>query len=242
MFWVYDGSFEGFLSCVVQSYERRVLPERIGRSNAEAGLFEQPQIIETDMEQSGRLFDAMKRQLGKNNCERIYHAFLCDTLSPEMQLLQYIRLGFKSPRFLDSLSHPVVYAVEQYEHRLLGTLHQMVGFARFESVVSGVLYARIEPPQNVLPLMGRHFKKRFGPEPFIIHDLKRATALVRTHDSMQLHAVHDYELPQTDSDEKRYAELWRLFFEKVTIESRRNERLQRQHVPLLYRKWMTEFS
>ncbi len=242
MFWVYDGSFEGFLSCVAESYERRILPERIERSSSAAGLFEQPETIETDTEKSGRLFDAMKARLGKNICERIYHAFLCDSLSPEVELLHYIRLGFKSPALLESLSHPIVYAVEQYEHRLLRTLHLMVGFARFESVESGVLYARIEPPQNVLPLMGRHFKKRFGSEPFIIHDLKRATALVHAHGTLELHDVHDYDLPQIDSDEERFAALWRLFFENVSIESRRNGKLQRQHVPLLYRRWMTEFD
>jgi len=242
MFWVYDGTFEGFLSCVAESYERRILPERIERSRTAAGLFEQLESIETDTEKSGRLFDAMKEQFGKKICERIYHAYLCDSLSPEAELLHYIRLGFKSPTLLESLSHPVVYAVEQYEHRLLRALHQMVGFARFESVETGVLYARIEPPQNVLPLMGHHFKKRFGSESFIIHDLKRATALVHTHGTLELHDVHNYDLPRTDSDEKRFAELWRLFFENVCIESRRNEKLQRQHVPLLYRRWMTEFD
>ena len=39
-----------------------------------------------------------------------------------------------------------------------------------------------------------------------------------------------------------YVDMWKTFFETISIEERRNPRCQRNMLPLRYRKYMTEFQ
>lgn len=42
--------------------------------------------------------------------------------------------------------------------------------------------------------------------------------------------------------QKYYEELWKVFFDTITIDTRRNKELQRNNLPLRFRKYMTEFD
>jgi probable DNA metabolism protein len=48
-----------------------------------------------------------------------------------------------------------------------------------------------------------------------------------------------YDLLKNDSDE--YQDLWKIFFENIAIKERINPKLQRNNLPLRFRKDMTEF-
>lgn len=242
MTWVYDGSFEGFLSSVARSYTDRQIPRTLVPKYAPITLFDTPTLVETDVLSAEKLSNAMQRHFDHEIRQRIMQAFLCDDSAVERELLLYIRLGFKSKEHVKNLTHPVVYAVEQYQKRVLTTMHKMFAFTRFEVLEEGTLYARIEPPRNVLPLLGAHFVRRLGQERFIIHDLMRETALLHRDGTMELRRVHAFDTPTVSDDEEKFQRLWRTFFDKIAIESRYNPSLQRQFVPLKYRQWMTEFN
>lgn len=241
MRWEYDGSFEGFLSAAVQSYHQKALPGQLSCGQKQPGLFDAPQTVPTDVKAARKMLALLRERLGVQTTRRIYHAFLCDDSAPERDLLLYLRLGLKHPPTLGDLAHPTVYAVEQYEKRVLTTLHKLHAFTRFEELSDGMLYTRIAPPRNVLPLMGPHFRKRFGRERFILHDTARATAVVYDTRTLELFGVHDYDIPERSEDEARFQQLWKRFFDTVTIKERINPALQRQVVPLKYRTFMTEF-
>jgi len=55
-------------------------------------------------------------------------------------------------------------------------------------------------------------------------------------------SVSDFELPTLSGEEKRFKKLWQTFFKSVAIETRQNEKLQKQLVPLVYRTYMSEFE
>ena len=48
-------------------------------------------------------------------------------------------------------------------------------------------------------------------------------------------------IDQIDIDDD-YEELWKVFFDAIAIEERRNEKCQMNHVPKWYRKHMNEFN
>ena len=242
MTWVYDGSLEGFLTTVVESYERKRLPDAIVRVMPEETLFNDTEVIFTRDDAAAKLLEALRTKFPDTAFERLFHGFLCDDQPVERDLLLYIRLGFKEIVLLDQLSHPVVFAVEQYQKRVLSTLHKMHAFTRFEVLSDNTLYAQIDPPRNVLPLMGRHFRKRFSKERFIIHDLMRRKALIYDTRNIALESVHSFEIPDYHDDEAAFQKLWKRFFDQIAIEERLNSDLQRQHVPLLYRGHMSEFD
>jgi probable DNA metabolism protein len=113
----------------------------------------------------------------------------------------------------------------------------MYGFVRFEELEDGVLYAKIEGKFNILPFLGKHFTKRLSGCNFIIHDTKRELAYLNG----KIHQVADFKIPTLSKDEAKFQKLWKIFFNKVAISERKNLKLQQNFVPLLYRKYMTEF-
>ncbi len=147
-------------------------------------------------------------------------------------------IGFKEPKKLHDINHPSIHYLEKLEHEYFRHLHKMYGFVRFEELEDGSLYAKIEGKFNILPYLGKHFKKRLSGVNFIIHDVSRELAYV---DGV-IHKVADFETPILSDNEAKFQKLWKLFFEQVAIKERKNLKLQQNWVPLLYRKYMTEFN
>lgn len=240
--WLYDGSIAGFLSALVRTYRERQVPQTLVKQLGEHDLFASVQTVLTNLDEAQKMARHLREQLESVHYERVLHAFLCDDSAFELNLIRYARMGLHQPKSLFDLSEPVVYAVEGYQKRVLSTVHRMTGFTRFEELNDGTLYARVAPPRNVLTLLGKHFKKRFAQERFIIHDIQRELILTHADGTMNLHVVSDVQIPERSENEQQYQMLWRSFFDSVTIEERLNPKLQRQHVPLLYREWMSEFT
>lgn len=239
--WSYDGTFEGFLSLINESYLQKSLPDAITSEEAEPSLIDEQMWIETDEAIARKVARSLQEKFPKEAFQRIKHAFLCDDSHPERELLLYIRLGFKSPHYLDDFAHPIVYAIHAHERRVLSTLHKMNAYLRFEELEDKTLYARIAPPRNVLPLMGGHFRKRLRGENFIIHDTARSIALLHQWGESRMMSIASYDIPTLSSEEEKFRSLWKTFFERVAIESRINPKLQQSHVPLKYRTYMSEF-
>lgn len=239
--WCYDGTFEGFLSLVSESYTQKTVPDLITSDVSSASLLDERIWIETDEAVARRVATSLNERFSKEALQRLRYAFLCDDSAPERDLLLYIRLGFKSPEFLEDFAHPIVYAVHGYERRLLSTLHKMNAYLRFEELEDKTLYARIAPPRNVLPLMGGHFRKRLRGENFIIYDTARSIALLHRESNIEMMRVSSIESLRFSEEEASFQNLWKTFFNSVAIESRINPSLQRSHVPIKYRTYMSEF-
>lgn len=87
----------------------------------------------------------------------------------------------------------------------------MYAFTRFEELKDGMLYAKIAPPRNVLPLIGRHFVKRLKTHNFIIHDTKRNLITVWDNKSLELHPIIEASEPELHEDEIIFKTLWKTF-------------------------------
>jgi len=240
--WLCDGSLEGFLCALYESFRLRRLPERLTRDRSTIDLFEEVYDIHTDDETAAKMMAHLRVQLAPDTLRRILHTTLCDDAAYERELLLYTRLALRDDKALHDLSQPVVFAIEGYEKRLMRVVHRMYGFVRFEMLEDSSLYARIAPPCNVLPLIGRHFAKRMEGERFIIHDTSRNLILVWDTVNLAVHPILEASAPILHAEEQRYRGLWKSFFESVAIEERKNYKAQRNFVPLLYREYMSEFA
>jgi len=239
---MYDGSFEGFLCALHHSYTHKCIPKLLTSDRSKLDLLSEPTDIVTDPEVAKKVSTSIAQKFPRKIIERIYHVFLCDDVARERELLLYLRMGFKDISLLSDLSHPIVYTIEKYQKRLFSTVHKMYAFTRFEMLEDGLLYAKIAPPRNVLPLLGKHFVKRLGSERFIIHDISRGWIVVYDGKVLEMHEVLDASVPVLHEREQSFQRLWKTFFDTVAIDSRRNYNVQRNSVPLLYRGLMTEFD
>ncbi|MDD2366744.1 MAG: DUF4130 domain-containing protein [Desulfuromonadaceae bacterium] len=96
---------------------------------------------------------------------------------------------------------------------------------------------------DILPFIAPHFAGRVGDRPWMIHDLQRRQAAL--YDLASWRLVRDIELaaePDLTASEHDYAALWQRYFQLHAIPERHNPKLLQQHVPLRYRKHLTEFG
>jgi probable DNA metabolism protein len=171
------------------------------------------------------------------------YAFHSRKAGIEQLLWRYIRLGLPvGSRLAGMLAQEPVHAVDRIARQVSHEAHKFKGFVRFSEVADGFLYARIEPQADLLALIAPHFVERVGDRPWMIHDLRRSQAVVFDLKSWRL--VSDIVLtaePDMSEAEHEYAALWQRYFQRHAITERHNPGLQQKHVPLRYRKHLTEF-
>jgi probable DNA metabolism protein len=118
--------------------------------------------------------------------------------------------------------------------------HKYKGLVRFGETMDGLMLARITPRYAVLPLLASHFKLRFSTHSWVIIDEIRQSAIY--YDGVKVHygeASFDGE-PVFSDEEEQFRALWRRFFASIAIESRKNKKLQRQHIPKKFLKYLIE--
>ncbi len=235
--YLYDGSFEGFLTLIYQSYYQKETASKIIKDKKKLSLLDEVIEITTDLKRAQKVHHSLKEKFETKNYNKIFHTFLCDDREFEKALYDFIVIGFKNQKDLANINHPSIFYLEKLEHEYFRYLHKMYGFVRFKELEDAVLYAKIEGKFNILPFLGKHFSKRLDGCEFIIHDTKRALA----YTNGAIHQIADFEIPILSENEVKFQKLWKLFFKEISIKERKNSKLQQNWVPLIYRKYMTEF-
>jgi len=224
----YDGSFPGFLCCIFESFTHREIPSAVcPPEEAQMTLFGVREIA-TDTAHARRVAAGLER-LGPVVRDRITTGFLCTEPGKDLKLLRFARLCFaQGPRAAQMLGDADTAAAFALERAVTGEAHRYVEFIRFEER-DGMLGSVIHPKHHVLPLLRGHFCSRLPDEDFLIFDATHGTALLRQNRQVQYLAMDRYELG-TSEEELNWQALWKRFFKALTIEERRNERLQMGHV------------
>lgn len=114
------------------------------------------------------------------------------------------------------------------------------GFLRFHETVRGVLYAVYSPDNNITELIAPHFLSRLGYQPFIIHDIGRGRIAISDGATIRYGYTEKKAVLTFSKNELSVRELWKRFYDDVSIESRKNTRQQDRCMPRRYRKFMPE--
>ena len=237
----FDGSFDGFLCVVYEVYHKKIIPLNI-QTQAEITLTENPHVVSTGLARAERVFSAIKEKISYEAASKIYYAFLSYEQGRFMALIHYIKLGFSTGHLVDSHLHlEYVRLVNKMANHAGKEAHLLYGFCRFEQTKQGVLYCKITPRNDVLPLVADYFSQRLLNETWMIHDITRnQAALYDGRDFIITHVPRDISVDYADCEEEVQKQ-WLTFFNSITIEARANKKLQRQLLPLYFRKNMTEF-
>ncbi|MDR2610742.1 MAG: TIGR03915 family putative DNA repair protein, partial [Clostridiales Family XIII bacterium] len=204
-------------------------------------LVRRPVVIETDEAKADRVGAAIKKRISAHDLRRVYYAFHTETPEKEMLLLRYIRLGFRRGAATYLLyGDPTVCAVRKAEQRLGNEVHRLCGLIRFSVVNDSILYAAVEPDNDVLEFLAPHFSDRFHADPFIIHDRKRKKALACARREWYITDFDDAGLFEKAGDEDAVRALWRGYFDAMAIRERTNPKCQRNFMPVRYWKHITE--
>ena len=120
--------------------------------------------------------------------------------------------------------------------------HKYKGFTRFKELNGGILYAEIEPNNNIIFLLSKHFKNRLKNEYWIIKDVRRN--LFSIYDKNSFKILNDIYLKDINfsNDEKDTQNMWKTFYNTIGIKERKNDRCRMNFMPKRYWKYILEMD
>ncbi len=242
--YIYDGSFEGLLTSIYEAYYSSIKPDDIvSKEMYIENFIVEKKYIKTDIEKSQRVYEAIEMKISTESLKRVFYAYLSEIPNSEMMVLRYLQLGFKMGRDLDlNLSNDHVLNIDNIYKKVGTERHRVVGLLRFRKVTSDILYAQIEPDHNVIALVAPHFKARLSAENFIIHDIKREIAIFYNKSEWVVRDIERIEPFLVKDIEEDYEDLWKVYFNAISIERKTNIKLQKRNMPMRYWKHLTEKS
>ena len=241
MVYYYDGSFEGLLCCIFDSYAYKEVPTAIYRDEDDSTTLFASRVIRTDQEHANRVI----RKIVKCSAyaeKLMRQGFL--TCLPEKELHLYhlvVKLLKEGAGFLRNLSDETVYPIASAVRHLNGEAHLLKGFIRF-SESGGVLGSEIEPKNRVLPLLRGHFCDRYQEEAFFIYDRTHKEALFYAGGKSVIQPLEFFQMAPPDETEAAYRGLWKRFYDTVAIKERYNPKCRMTQMPKRYWHTMTEFQ
>lgn len=239
----YDGTFEGFFSCVFESFERREIPCEIWSPDTEQMSLYTARDVDTDPEKAARVMRGIKEKISQDAFTQVAKGFLTCHPQKEVLMLNFLHLGFRhGRRVMDMLADDTVNTLFKAVLHLNREVHLYLGFVRFSIYEGNVLAAEIEPKNQVLPLIKPHFCSRLAQETFLIYDRTHRTALIYKPYEAQIIPADTLELPEADAEELKFRSLWKTFYDTIGIEERFNPRCRMSHMPKRYWRQMTEFA
>jgi probable DNA metabolism protein len=241
LIYCYDGSFDGLLCCVFESYDRNELPSDVLTSDSPLPLLLPVRQIQTIPDRARRVLNSIPQKMGRDAPDFLRRAFLTCHPRKDILILEFLRIGYRvGPTVMRMLTDETVHELNAAVFHLNHEAHLYTGFVRF-SEYNGALAAVIEPKNNVLPLIAPHFVERFPEEQFLIYDKTHGLALVYADRAWTISSVQELSLPTPSEEEKTYRALWRMFYNTIEIKERHNPRCRAGHMPKRYWGCLTEF-
>ena len=235
----YDGSLDGFLCCVYESYVYKEAPAAFCCDEDPLSLYE-VRTVATQPAYSQRVSRGIAARSGKALAV-VRRSFLTCLPDKEARLYAFIRkLLAEGPGFMRDLSDPACYPLYRAIRHMNGELEKLRGFVRF-SDYGGILGAEIEPKNRVLPLLRGHFCQRYANEQFFIYDRTHRELLLYANGRSRITQIENFQPVLPGEDELYFRSLWKQFFQSVAIRERENPRCQNTFMPKRYRGTMTEF-
>lgn len=246
-----EDSPEGIFTGIYRAYEWKCDPActRIQVGEEEnLRLFARYREVPPDPERAEKVSRTIRRRFGGECHEKIWYVLLSRETDKGQAVYQTVAEGLTGRvkgMLLDHLGNQYVRRTFELWRGVWYEAHHLLGFVRFSETVEGILFARIGPRNQVMPILMPHFADRFPQENFVIYDegrnlygihpAGREWFLARLEDGPGSRELEFSE------KECRMQELFRFFCHKIMIEERRNEKLQKQLLPLRFQKYMVEF-
>jgi probable DNA metabolism protein len=251
MYYLFDGSYAGFLCCVFESFERKeqnvnpLMPQQFS-----GDFFIDKRDIYTDSAKAKRVQDGLQRKIGVEKTKDFYRVFLSEDEKAWNASFKIITAIFKTGiAILENFGDVDVLYFAQTLKKVSRERHRMKAFVRFQKSSDGMYFALIEPDFNVLPLVADFFRKRYADQLWLIYDVKRKYGLLYDKVAVSEVALSPEQKQSLtapviaislDEQDEKFQNLWQQYFKSTNIEARKNLKLHLQHVPKRYWKYLVE--
>ena len=205
--------------------------------------------VDRDCEKAEKVTKALLRRFGFNVYEHLMY-ILCHQSEKRVDVFYHVielGLSLKYPETVfNQLGNAWVMEGFEMKRKASREIGHLLGFLRFEELRNGVLFARIHPKTDCIVFLARHFTDRFPCENFIIYDEKREKCIVHPYrGEWYLRSkvkTEVFEGLEASDAQKFFEMLYKEFCTTISIEERKNKKLQQNMLPLHFRDCMVEFS
>jgi probable DNA metabolism protein len=181
----------------------------------------------------------------------LFICFLSELEGIEIRIFHYIQKALLSKLSIETnFADLDVLELSKVYKKVRREEERMRQFVRFQKTADEMFFAVVDPAHNVLPLTARFFQTRFADQQWIIYDVRREYGFY--YDLKTVETVHfEQQLPvssqtgrltddKLDEYETAFQNLWKDYLKAITIRERLNLKLQRQHMPKRFWKYLTE--
>ena len=239
MILTYDGTINGFLTCIYYCYYEKLEPKAITCNNVQVSFDVQLKNITTENDKAEKVKKAVI-QNGESFLN-IEYAFSSYKDYKDLIIYNYLGMLFKyKSRLAGMLNNGDVIAFHSICYEVTRECQRIAGFLRFNETVDGIYYAKIEPDNNIVKFIMPHFVSRFGNQKFLIHDVKRnivgiydtvKSAVFKNNKKLDIHL---------SSNEEYIQSMFKTYYKTIAIKSRKNKKLMLGFMPHRYHKNMLE--
>ena len=250
LYYLFDCTFEGLLTAVFDAFSRKEDPDKITGNDSEIPLFTETYTVLTDEERSQRVWNVLKKKISKSALQMLFISFLAESESVYKHIFNYIVKAVTAEKSIElNFGDNDVLELSKMFKKVQNEYTRMKQFVRFQKTSDGMYFAAIEPAYDVIPLCIDFFRDRYADQQWILYDIKRNYGIF--YDLNQTQIVQFDELPlslqtgqlqeeRLDETEIAFRNLWKGYLQAVTIQERKNLKLQKQHMPVRFWKYMTE--
>lgn len=239
--YLYDGSIKGLFSAVFDCIKLKIIPRNIiSENNYQDNLLDIPVYIEVNDNKYNFILNKLKK-LSNISIYKIYTAFLSEDINKDNIIFKYIISIFKYKNEFNFMKNKEnLIKINNISAKVSKEAHRMKGFLRFKEIYNNIFYAKIEPENNVIEVLAKHFKERLKNEFWIIEDMKRKVSIIYNKKNYIL--VNSEKINLDNSGEEMYESLWKNYYKNISIKERKNLRCQMSFMPKKYWKHLIEME
>ena len=229
---LYDGTFANLLSLIKYLIDNNIKPDNIYSKDYQSiSLFDE--LIDLKI-------NTKYIHLDKEILSIIYKVFLSVEVNKELIIYYFILNSFKYKDIILRRNLKCVVRALNISKYVSRETHKFKGFTRFMDF-NNFLYAKINPTNNVLPLLLNYFSNRLKNEYFIIEDVNRNILAIYNKKRYYLVDGNNYRV-NIKKESDYITNLWQVFFKNISIKERTNLRNQMNLMPKKYWQYIIEMS
>ncbi len=257
VYYTCEHNLEAMFTCIYEAWS-----SKLGHKNVylllepveQQTLFDTYIHVDADPDKAKKVIDAIHLKLSA----RFYQTMVYTAMGYEADALDNIYrcmlLGFAyGPQILNTIQYKDIMRNQQICTRVEKEINRFQEILRFHQIknntmeqTDSVYVAHFEPKSKIAVALGPIFEDRMPSEYWMIIDDVHREAVIHPKDAhfyiVSLGEEEFERLKETEKVNDQMTNLWRIYFHKIAIEERKNEKLQRNMYPLWTRKHAVEFG
>ena len=242
-----EDTSDGIFTAIYDAWAAHIPLEKLAlqvERNHSMQLFADYVYVQTDLEKAVKVARSVRSTISELAYDMIYHAALSYEQDKIEVIYRFLKMGFQYGKAVTAMhGDDTVCRIFELKRNVGNEAHFFREFVRFHDT-GETLISRINPKNQVLPIIAYHFSDRFPEENFVILDEKHDMGLFHERRKQWYLAPLDREVLDTIWEQResgQYEQLWKSFFKTIAIKERENYNCQRNMCALRYREYMVEF-